>query len=130
MQNLKSQLKEKEGDGLSNEFLSKISELQNSEDFDQIYKFFDEISGKMNQKEMFKACKEGLWKKQNKNHHDKNVLHAASSKGNLILVKSLIECGCDKESQDDRCRTALFLASKKVILKLLNILSQLELIKK
>ncbi|EAX88002.1 hypothetical protein TVAG_268700 [Trichomonas vaginalis G3] len=127
MQTLHSQLKAKEGNNLPRDFLSKISELKNSEDFKQIYEFFEEISEKGNQKMMLKACEAELWKKQ---YDDKNVLHYASSEGNLRLVKSLIECGCDKEFKNKYGGTALDWASKKVNLKLLNILSQLEPIKK
>ncbi|EAY08200.1 hypothetical protein TVAG_308060 [Trichomonas vaginalis G3] len=87
MQTLRFQLKEKEGNNLPKEFLSKISELKNSKNFDQIYKFFEEISEKGNQKMMLKVCEEELWKKQNPDYCGTNVLHYASSKGNLRLVK-------------------------------------------
>ncbi|EAY00421.1 hypothetical protein TVAG_114250 [Trichomonas vaginalis G3] len=97
IQTLHSQHKEKEENDLPKEFLSKISKLKNSRDFIEIYKFFEEISEKGNQKMMQKACDEELWKKQKDNYFGTNVLHEASSKGNLRLVKSLIECGCDKE---------------------------------
>ncbi|EAX87938.1 hypothetical protein TVAG_349000 [Trichomonas vaginalis G3] len=96
IQTLHSQHKEKEGNNLPKEFLSEISKLKDSEDFDQIYEFFEEISEKGNQKMMQKACEEELWKKQNSDFFGQNVLHYASSQGNLRLVKSLIECGCDK----------------------------------
>ncbi|EAX95584.1 hypothetical protein TVAG_370880 [Trichomonas vaginalis G3] len=113
MQTLHSQPKAKEGNDLPKEFLSKISELKNSKNFYQIYKFFEEISEKGNQKMMQKACDEELWKKQN-DFDGKNVLHYASSQGNLRLVKSLIECGCDKEINSKRGGgTALSWASEK-----------------
>ncbi|EAX83403.1 hypothetical protein TVAG_242560 [Trichomonas vaginalis G3] len=111
MQTLHSQLKAKEGYDLPKEFLSKISKLKNSEDFNQIYKFFEEISEKGNQKMMQKACEEELWKKQNDDFCGTNVLHYASLEGNLRLVKSLIECGCDKDFNSKNGGTALFWAS-------------------
>ncbi|EAY08303.1 hypothetical protein TVAG_401570 [Trichomonas vaginalis G3] len=113
MQTLRSQLKEKEGNDLPKEFLSKISELKNSKNFDQICKFFEEISEKGNQKMMQKACEEELWKIQNPGYYGTNVLHEASYQGNLRLVKSLIECGCDKEIKDKDGDTPLIYASEK-----------------
>ena len=66
---------------------------------------------------MSKSCKEGLWKKltPKKNQYDseKNVLHVASEKGNLRLVKSLIECSCDKETRDYYKWTPLIYASSR-----------------
>ncbi|EAY01250.1 hypothetical protein TVAG_027180 [Trichomonas vaginalis G3] len=122
MQTLHSQLKEKEGNDLPKEFFSKISELKNSEDFKQIYKFFEEISKKGNQKMMQKACDEELWKKQDDDFLGRNVLHFASVKGNLRLVKSLIECGCDKDFNSKNGGTALFWSSISGYLKVVKYL--------
>ncbi|EAY09307.1 hypothetical protein TVAG_394790 [Trichomonas vaginalis G3] len=112
----------------SREYLTKISSLKETKDFDKVYKFFEELSSKGNQEMISKACEERLWKKTEE--LEKNVLHAASEKGNLNLVKSLIESGCDKETKDNKGYLHSFMHQDMAILKLLNILSQLELIKK
>ncbi|EAY17632.1 hypothetical protein TVAG_235140 [Trichomonas vaginalis G3] len=61
---------------------------------------------------MLKACEEKLWKKQYYFYSGTNVLHYASLQGNLRLVKSLIECGCDKEIKSKFGGTALYWASE------------------
>ncbi|EAY05829.1 hypothetical protein TVAG_202870 [Trichomonas vaginalis G3] len=110
---------------------TKITELKKSDDFETIYKFLDELSSKGNLGAISKPCEEGLWKsiapKKYQFDMEKNVLHVASENGNLRLVKSLIECGCDKETKIQSGWTPLLFASKN---GLLNILFQLELIKK
>ncbi|EAY12300.1 ankyrin repeat protein, putative [Trichomonas vaginalis G3] len=108
VQTLKSSIK---GNDLPKEFLSKISELKNSTHFNQIYKFFAEISEKGNQKMMLKAIEEGLYEK--KAEFGEKVLHYASSYGNLRLVKCLIECGCDKDAKNNNGWTPLYNASFK-----------------
>ncbi|EAX89157.1 ankyrin repeat protein, putative, partial [Trichomonas vaginalis G3] len=90
-------------------FLTKITELKISNDFDSVYKLFGKISAEDNQEMMSKACEEGLWKKTTENR--KNVLHVACEKGNLQLVKLLIECGCNKETIDEYGNTPLIYAS-------------------
>ncbi|EAY20742.1 hypothetical protein TVAG_391260 [Trichomonas vaginalis G3] len=110
MQSIKSPIQENQENEFPIEFLDKISKLKNSYFTYEIYKFFDEISEKGNQKMMLKAIEEGL--------HEKifdwgNVLHHASEKGNLRLVKSLIECGCDKEAEGIWGYTPLLYASWK-----------------
>ncbi|EAX70677.1 ankyrin repeat protein, putative, partial [Trichomonas vaginalis G3] len=99
--------------------LSKIKELKESDDFESIYNFLDELSSQGNRKMISKACEEGLWKKTTTVHFrddgdefdERNVLHVASNKGNLKLVKSLIECGCDKGTKSSRGLTPLNYAS-------------------
>ncbi|EAY01499.1 hypothetical protein TVAG_107580 [Trichomonas vaginalis G3] len=94
-----------ENNNHSRDILTKIAELKNSNDFDSVYKFFDELSEQGNQEMMLKSYEEELWKKTMPKKDDakseKNVFHAACEKGNLKLVKSLIECGCDKEANDN-----------------------------
>ncbi|EAY11493.1 hypothetical protein TVAG_248600 [Trichomonas vaginalis G3] len=46
-----------------NEILAKISELKNCNDFETVYKFFDELSCQENRKMISKSCDEGLWTK-------------------------------------------------------------------
>ncbi|EAX98238.1 hypothetical protein TVAG_010150 [Trichomonas vaginalis G3] len=82
----------------SKEFLDKLSFLKETNDFYSVYKFFEELSSEGNREMISKACEEGLWKKTY--YNENNVLHLASERGNLNLVKSLIECGCDKEAND------------------------------
>ncbi|EAY07708.1 hypothetical protein TVAG_117890 [Trichomonas vaginalis G3] len=94
----------------SREFLTKISSLKESDDFDSVYKFFEELSSEGNREMILKACEEGLWLKKTKKYQE-NVLHVASEKGNLNLVKSLIECDCDKEAKDNDGYTPLICAS-------------------
>ncbi|EAY22764.1 hypothetical protein TVAG_476930 [Trichomonas vaginalis G3] len=93
----------------SREFLTKLSSLKETKDFDSVYQFFEELSSKGNREIISKACEEGLWKKTNK--YGENVLHVASINGNLNLVKSLIECDCDKEAKSDNGQTPLIYAS-------------------
>ncbi|EAY22147.1 hypothetical protein TVAG_093210 [Trichomonas vaginalis G3] len=97
-------------------FLEKISELKKSDDFESIYNFFEELSSQGNQTIISKACEEGLWKKMtpkdSKYDESRNVLHEACKKGNLKLVKSLIECGCDKETRSYYDFTPLICASR------------------
>ncbi|EAY16590.1 ankyrin repeat protein, putative [Trichomonas vaginalis G3] len=96
--------------------LTKISELKKAGDFESIYNFLDELSEKGDQEMMSKACKEGLWKKiapkKYRWDNEKNVLHVASEKGNLRLVKSLIECNCDNETKNNVGDTPLIYASR------------------
>ncbi|EAY15739.1 ankyrin repeat protein, putative [Trichomonas vaginalis G3] len=93
----------------SRDLLTKISSLKKSHNFDSVYQFFEELSSKGNREMISKACKEGLWQKTTE--YKKNVLHIASEKGNLNLIKSLIECGCDKEAKDHFGYTPLIHAS-------------------
>ncbi|EAY22046.1 ankyrin repeat protein, putative [Trichomonas vaginalis G3] len=90
--------------------LTKISSLKATNDFDSVYQFFEELSSQGNREIISKACEEGLWKKTTK--YGENVLHVASDKRNLNLVKSLIEYGCDKETKDDDGNTPLISASE------------------
>ena len=92
------------------EYLTKISSLKKTKDFDSVYEFFEELSSEDNHEMISKACEEGLWLKKTK-LDVMNVLHVASIKGNLKLVKSLIECGCDKETKNEYGRTPLMYAS-------------------
>ena len=94
------QIKEKSYN--ENEILSKISELKESDDFESIYNFLDELSSQGNQKMISKSCEKGLWKKialkKDKYDEEKNVLHVACERGNLNLVKSLARAGCTDDS--------------------------------
>ncbi|EAX96621.1 ankyrin repeat protein, putative [Trichomonas vaginalis G3] len=98
-----------------NEILSKIPELKESDDFESIYNFLDELSSQGNQTMISKSCEEELWKKiapkKDKYDNEKNVLHVACEKGILRLVKSLIEHGCDKETKSKYGLTPLIFAS-------------------
>ncbi|EAY08168.1 ankyrin repeat protein, putative [Trichomonas vaginalis G3] len=100
----------------SRDILTKITELKESSDFEAVYKFLDELSSKGNHEMISKSIEAGLWKKiapKKYNHDpDRNVLHFASENGNLRLVQSLIECGCDKEAEDNCGHTPLFWASR------------------
>ncbi|EAY03864.1 ankyrin repeat protein, putative [Trichomonas vaginalis G3] len=119
IQSLKSQLKEKEREiseskeenNIRKEILSKIAGLQNSDVFEIIYNFLDNLSEKGNQKILAKACEVGFWNVKLKSMWENNVLIEASHRGNLGLVKSLIECGCDKESRSNQGGTPLIWAS-------------------
>ncbi|EAY01500.1 hypothetical protein TVAG_107590 [Trichomonas vaginalis G3] len=81
-------------------FLKEIEKLKSSDDFERVYKFFDGHSSKENEIVIYKACEEGLWEKTLEIcywQEPENVLQVACDRGNLRLVESLIECGCDKE---------------------------------
>ncbi|EAY22794.1 ankyrin repeat protein, putative [Trichomonas vaginalis G3] len=95
----------------SREFLTKLSSLKATNDFDSVYQFFEELSSQGNREMISKACEEGLWKKTK--WDEMNVLHVASDKRNLNLVKSLIECGCDKEAKNKYGWTSLIKASER-----------------
>lgn len=101
--------------GLSfNDKLAKIKELKHSNDFASVYDFLDELSTEGELELLSKACEEGLWEKktlQDQNVIAKNVLHVACETGNLKLVKSLIECGCDKEVKNNYGDTPLIAAT-------------------
>ncbi|EAY22247.1 ankyrin repeat protein, putative [Trichomonas vaginalis G3] len=110
-----SNTNQNEGINADKEILSKISKLKESDGFQSIYKFIDELSSQENQKMISKACEEGLWERKTPKSQwsdEKNVLHVASEKGNFKLVKSLIECGCDKESKSKSGYTPLIYASQ------------------
>ncbi|EAY20386.1 hypothetical protein TVAG_109980 [Trichomonas vaginalis G3] len=104
-----------EDDNKQKEIISKIAELKNSDDFERVYNFLDELSSQENQKMMLRACEEGLWKKKissgSLNRAERNILLMACQRGNLKLVKSLIEYGCDKDMQDKYKATPIILAS-------------------
>ncbi|EAY16875.1 histone-lysine N-methyltransferase, H3 lysine-9 specific, putative [Trichomonas vaginalis G3] len=90
--------------------LYKIEKYKSSDDFDAIYNFLDHLSQNRYQKLMINACQEGLTNKKKKGSEG-YMLHEASNKGNLKLVKSLIECGCDIEIKDIHECTPLMYAS-------------------
>lgn len=94
----------------SNDFLkSYLSQYKKSKDFDLIYKFFENLSEKGNQIVMKKSCKEKISEK--KNNNGDTVVRVAIEKGNLNLVKSLIECGCNKSSKNKYGSDLLIIAS-------------------
>ncbi|EAX93344.1 hypothetical protein TVAG_181370 [Trichomonas vaginalis G3] len=93
---------------VSEEILSKILELKNSDDFESVYTFLDENSAQGNQNIISKACEEGLWKKEN--NSEGNVLHVACAKGNLRFVQSLIESGCNINEKNKYGNTPIFFA--------------------
>ncbi|EAY23478.1 hypothetical protein TVAG_071420 [Trichomonas vaginalis G3] len=107
-----------ENDSNSKEFLTKISEVKNLNDFESVYKFLDELSLYGIREFISKACEEGLWKiikeePMGNYIEEMNVLHMACSRGNLRLVKSLIECNCDIEGETKFGSTPLILASSR-----------------
>ncbi|EAX95942.1 ankyrin repeat protein, putative [Trichomonas vaginalis G3] len=86
----------------SKEILSKIAEFKNGDGnraFGDIYHFLDDLAQKGYQKMMSKACEEGLWEENMYINESGTILHEAARNGNLRLVKSLIDCGCDKETK-------------------------------
>ncbi|EAY20730.1 hypothetical protein TVAG_391140 [Trichomonas vaginalis G3] len=95
---------------LSQNLLTKISSLKKYNCFYNVYKFFEELCPEGDQEIISKSCEEGLLEKTTKD--GKNVLHVACQKGNLKLVKSLMEAGCDKEAKDKYGYTPLILASR------------------
>ncbi|EAY23356.1 hypothetical protein TVAG_070190 [Trichomonas vaginalis G3] len=100
---------------------TEISEYKNSDDFESIYNFLDRLSENGYQDMMYKACQEGLCEKR-ENEFNRNVLHVAVLRGNFRLVKSLIESGCNKETQDNKGWTPLILASQKGNLEIIKYL--------
>ncbi|EAY03831.1 hypothetical protein TVAG_063440 [Trichomonas vaginalis G3] len=91
-------------------YLTKIAELKKSSDFRGVYQLLDELSEKEDHEMITKACDERLWRKTN-GLNKSNVLHVACDEGNLRLVKSLIDCGCDKEVKNNDGYTPLIIAS-------------------
>ena len=100
----------------SQDILTKITELKESNDFKTVYKFLDELSSKGNHDMISKSIEAGLWQKiapkKYKYDSERNVLYFASLEGNLRLVQSLIKCGCDKEEKDSNGYTPLIIASE------------------
>ncbi|EAY15558.1 hypothetical protein TVAG_495770 [Trichomonas vaginalis G3] len=97
------------------EILSKIQELRHSDDIKCIYNFFEELSSQGNQKMISEACNRGLSERvplqKTVLGNERNILHIACKKGNLNLVKSLIENGCDVDTVDDHECCPLIYAS-------------------
>ncbi|EAX95947.1 death associated protein kinase, putative [Trichomonas vaginalis G3] len=110
----------------SQDILTKITELKESNDFETVYKFLDELSSKGNHDMISKSIEAGLWQKiaPKKYEYDpeSNVLHLANENGNLRLVQSLIECGCDKEAKNKFGYTPLICASSYGQLEVVNYL--------
>ncbi|EAY21388.1 hypothetical protein TVAG_198260 [Trichomonas vaginalis G3] len=52
-----------ENNNQSRGIITQIAELKQSNDFEIVYKFLDELSEKGNHEMMSKSCKEGLWEK-------------------------------------------------------------------
>ncbi|EAX88855.1 ankyrin repeat protein, putative [Trichomonas vaginalis G3] len=100
----------------SQDILAKIAELTESNDFGTVYRFLIELSSKGNHEMISKSIEAGLWKKIAPKEYnwepDRTVLHFASENGNLRLVRSLIECGCDKEAKNSNGCTPLIYASQ------------------
>ncbi|EAX96362.1 hypothetical protein TVAG_337940 [Trichomonas vaginalis G3] len=61
-----------------------------------------------------KECEEKLWEVSIDKEFlkERNIFHAACEKGELNLVKSLIEWGCDKEMESPNKRTPLIFAAQ------------------
>lgn len=78
----------------SKELLKKIAAFNHNYDFNGIYSLLNELAEKGNHKIMSVACRFGICKPRNQNQ---DVLCAACENGNLLLVKTLIECGCNIE---------------------------------
>ncbi|EAY13708.1 hypothetical protein TVAG_371820 [Trichomonas vaginalis G3] len=96
------------------EILAEISELKKSNDFERVYNLLDKLSSQGNQKMISKSCDEGLLEKKFQKSPDddiEHVLHVATEKGNLALVKSLIEYGRDKDLMSSYGWTPLIYAS-------------------
>ncbi|EAY14998.1 ankyrin repeat protein, putative [Trichomonas vaginalis G3] len=108
-------------DQIDNDILAKIAELKNSDDFDSIYYFFNDLSKQDKQAAISKSCAEGLWNARNEDDGG-NVLHVACEDGNFKLVKYLIESGCDKESKSNNGNTPLIVASSEGHLQIIEYL--------
>ncbi|EAY09616.1 hypothetical protein TVAG_056600 [Trichomonas vaginalis G3] len=83
--------------------IPRITELKKSNEFNDIYNFLDQLSSLENNQMLSRACDEGLWKKKDPKfwyNHSMNVLNTACERGNLRLVKSLIECGCMSDNDE------------------------------
>ncbi|EAX84670.1 hypothetical protein TVAG_017290 [Trichomonas vaginalis G3] len=96
---LNSQLNQiNEKNSKEREILAEISELKKSNDFERVYNFLDQLSSQGNRKMISKSCDEGLLEKKYQKSPDdiEHVLHVASEKGNLSLVKSLMNMASTK----------------------------------
>ncbi|EAY00648.1 ankyrin repeat protein, putative [Trichomonas vaginalis G3] len=100
--------------------LTKIKIFRSTKNNNKIYKFLEELLEQGKQDMIKEACEEGLAEIPDLSNTGKNVLHQACEKGNLKLVKSLIECGCNKEFNNSITLTPLMTASIK---------GQLEIVK-
>ncbi|EAX86793.1 hypothetical protein TVAG_402920 [Trichomonas vaginalis G3] len=90
-------------------FRISLARYKLSNNVEKICKFLEEVAEKGNQKMITRAIEEGLCDKFDPN--GLKVIHLAGEKGNLKLVKSLIECGIDKDQLTRYGQTPLVRAS-------------------
>ncbi|EAX97959.1 hypothetical protein TVAG_316240 [Trichomonas vaginalis G3] len=90
-----------------NEIMNKIR----TSNFETSYRFLDELTEKGSQTVIPKASKEILDEKKNK--YGQTMLNEATTKGNLKLIKALIECGVNIETKDSYGYTPLINAAEK-----------------
>ncbi|EAX90254.1 ankyrin repeat protein, putative [Trichomonas vaginalis G3] len=86
-----------------------IAGYKNSNDFESIYNFMNDLSENGNQEMLKKACEKGLNEKKEKENGN-NVFIEACDRGNLQLVRNLFACGCNKESKNNIGQTPLIRA--------------------
>ncbi|EAY04656.1 ankyrin repeat protein, putative [Trichomonas vaginalis G3] len=78
-------------------------------DYQNIFKYLDDLSRKVDQTLFETVCEDILNK--NDDEFRNNILLESCEKGNLALAKSLIEHGCDKEVKNKNNQTPLHLSS-------------------
>ena len=97
----------------SMDFLLKIIELRALRNYEQTYKFLSELSEEGDKTKFSKACEAGLCQIERINKSFKNyILEDASEKGNLKLVKLLLECENIKNTNCNSMNESLIIASK------------------
>ena len=79
-------------------YLSKVSELNSSDNFNKVYMYLKELSDNGDQQKMFDSCVIGLSEKRDSN--DNTPLLMACYIGYLQLTKSLIEGGCIRDAKN------------------------------
>lgn len=89
--------------------IDKISSQATSDNFNKIYALFESLSLKGDSNTIKLLCQQGL--SEVKDEDGDTCLLRGSIAGNLNLVQSLIECGCNKDAIDNNGDNALILAS-------------------
>ncbi|EAY18875.1 hypothetical protein TVAG_295270 [Trichomonas vaginalis G3] len=100
--------------------LNRVFELEKNNDFEGVYKSLEELANEGKQDIMTKLLGNKIWEMSQES--GRNILHVACEKGNLRLVKSFVESGCDLEIKNKRGLTPLICELRSNQLEVVNYL--------